>query len=126
MCAAPPGSCPFEQPKPADAPTAAGSSTGLETDLKPNGRYRGAEKSRCGDLFPPQALPFTRCRNELATAMSVATGPQNQLLFWRAHIRGEHGHAPHFAVTDKHPAEASAGLFAGNLAGAQQSIITRG
>ena len=55
----------------------------------------------------------------------LAAASRNQWLFWRAHIRGEHLHAPHFAVTDKHPAEASAGLFAGHLAGADQSIITR-
>ena len=42
-----PGRYLFEQPKPADAPTAAGYFTGLEADLKPNGRYRGAEKLQC-------------------------------------------------------------------------------
>src|SRR5260221_6028962 len=126
MCAAPRGSCPLEQPKPADAPPAAEYSTGLEPDLKPNGRYRGAEKLRCGDLFPRP-----KRRRSLAAAMSLRLqcpsrpGPYNRLLFRRANIGGEHRHAPHIAVADKHPAEASAGLFAGHFAGAHQTIITR-
>ena len=30
--------------------------------------------------------------------MSLPAGQKNQLLFWRAHIRGEHRHAPRIAV----------------------------
>src|SRR5712672_439879 len=120
------GLCPFEQPSPRMRPQPQDIFTGLEADLKPNGRYRGAEKLRCGDL-PPRP----KRRRTLAAPMSLRREcpsrpvEKNQLLFWRAHIRGEHRHAPHIAVADKHPAEASAGLFAGHLAGADQSIITR-
>src|ERR1700694_4321664 len=49
-----------------------------------------------------------------------------RLLFWWAYICREHRHVPGVAVAHDDPAEVSAGLFARDLAGAEQGIVARG